>query len=91
MKTQTVWIASRIEFADGEFEITDQQICRDRDTAESWWNEWLADIGFALEDMGADEEDIETKYDGENLFYEMKYLGDYSWAVVKEVEMVVEE
>ena len=67
-----------------------QEVCATKDDAKSWWYEWIADIGFALEDMGADEEDMETKYDADNLFYEMNYNGDYSWAVVKEVEMAVE-
>ena len=90
METKKVWIASRIEFIDGEFELVAQEVCATKDDAESWWYEWIADIGFALEDMGAYEEDMETKYDADNLFYEMNYNGDYSWAVVKEVEMAVE-
>lgn len=91
MKTKKVWIASRIEYADGKFEMVDQKVCATREDAEGWWEEWIADIGFALEDMGADEDEIETEYDADNLFYELRYEGDYNWAVCKEVKMAVEE
>ena len=91
MKTKKVWIASRIEYADGKFEMVDQKVCATREDAEGWWEEWIADIGFALEDMGADEDEIETEYDADNLFYELRYNGDFVWVVAKEVEMAVEE
>jgi len=85
---QKVWIVSRIEFIDGEFNLVEQEAYTNKDDAEVRWNEWITDIGFALEDMGADEDEIETKYDDEQLCYEMQYEGDYSWVKVKEVELV---
>ena len=36
MATKKVWIASRIEFVDGEFELVDQKVCATKKDAADW-------------------------------------------------------
>ena len=89
MEKKKVWVVSKIELTEGELEITDQEICATRDDAEGRWQELLIDVNFALEDMGADEEDIEIQYDQDNLFYQMDYEGDTVWVVCKETDLTL--
>ncbi len=89
MATKKVWVVSKIELTEGSFEITDQEIYPDRDYAETRWGELWIDVNFALEDMGAAEEDIEIQCDRDNLFYQMDYEGDTVWVVAKETDLTL--
>lgn len=90
MEKKKVWVVSKIELTEGELEITDQEIHNTRDDAEGRWNELLIDVNFALEDMGAAEEDVEIEYDQDNLYYRMDYEGDTVWVIAKETECFVQ-
>lgn len=85
METKKVWVITKIEFYDGEFEIK-QEIESDRNNAECRFGERIDDVGEYIESNGIDGI-VDENCDADNLYYEMRYNDDFALVFGKEFEV----